>query len=119
MTDVAKALKRFYSSFGLPAYTEDDVPDDTDVQPPYITYTAVQSDVFSGATHQARVWYPGTRNTEANAKAGEIIKRVGRGVKLRAGRGYVCIYPGDPLAQKQPGDDVRIIYLNLELRAYV
>lgn len=118
MTEVAKALKAFYSSFGLPAYTEDSVPDD--VKLPYITYTSVQSDVFSNATHQCRVWYEGTGYASVSAKADEIIAAIGQGVKLKAGRGFVCIYPGSPLAQMQPADDkTRIVYINLELRSYV
>ena len=127
MTEVAKALSRFYSQFGLPAYAEDSVPDDPDderANPPYITYTVPQSEVFESATHQARIWYPtdrgGPSNVQVNAKADEVLAAIGRGVKLKAGRGYVCIYPGDPKAQMQPADAAtRIVYLNLELRCYV
>lgn len=118
MTEIAKALAAFYGSFGIPAYTEDSVPDNVTL--PYITYTVPQSDVFSGATHQARVWYEGTGYASVSAKADEIIAAIGQGVRLKAGRGYVCIYPGTPLAQMQPADDAtRIVYLNLELRSYV
>lgn len=118
MTDVAKALKAFYSKFSIPAYTEDSVPDKVSL--PYITYTVPQSGVFSGATHQCRVWYEGTSYASVNAKADEIIGAVGQGVKLKADNGYVCIYPGTPLAQMQPADDkTRIVYLNFELRSYV
>lgn len=122
MTEVAKALKAFYSSFGIPAYTEDNVPDDEDVKMPYITYTVPQSDVFSSATHQARVWYYGNSNVAVNAKADEILAAIGRsGKKLKAGEGYVYIYRGDgTVAQHQPSDDTtRIVYLNLELRCHV
>ena len=127
MTEIAKALYAFYSHFGIPAYTEDSVPDDPDdpsANPPYITYTVPQSDVFESATHQARIWYPTDKsapsNVDVNAKAGEVIAAIGRGVKLKAGRGFVCIYPGNPLAQPQPSDNsVRIVYLNLEMRSYV
>lgn len=118
MTEVAKALKAFYSRFGIPAYTEDSVPSNAVM--PYITYTLPQSEVFSSATHQVRVWYYGTSNVNVNAKADEIIAAIGQGVKLKAGRGFVCIYPGSPLAQMQPADDTtRTVYINLELRSYV
>ena len=118
MTEVAKALKAFYGSFGIPAYTEDNVPND--VKMPYITYTVPQSAVFSSATHQASVWYYGNSNVAVIAKADEILAAIGRGVKLKAGRGFVCIYPGSPLAQMQPADEaLAIVYLNLELRSYV
>ena len=120
MTEVAKALKAFYGSFGIPAYTEDNVPDD--VKMPYITYTAPQSDVFSSATHQARVWYYGNSNVAVNAKVDEILAAIGRsGKKLKAGDGYVYIFRGGgTVAQHQPSDDTtRIVYLNLELRCHV
>jgi hypothetical protein len=118
MTEIAKALEAFYGSFGLEAYTEDRVPDDA--KTPYITYTVPQSEIFYGVTHQCRVWYYGTGNTQAAAKADEILAAIGQGVKLRAGSGYVCIYPGTPKAQMQPADDTtQIVYLNLELRSYV
>lgn len=127
MTEIAKALYAFYSQFGIPAYAEDSVPDDPDdpkANPPYITYTVPQSGVFESATHQVRIWYPTDKgapsNVQVNAKADEIIAAIGQGVKLKAGRGYVCIYPGVPLAQMQPADDaLRIVYINLELKSYV
>lgn len=127
MTEIAKALHAFYSDFDIPAYAESSVPDDPDdpmSNPPYITYTVPQSGVFESATHQVRVWYPTDKgspsNVEVNAKADEIIAAIGQGVKLKAERGFVCIYPGTPLAQMQPADDsTRIVYLNLELRSYV
>lgn len=122
MTEVAKALNAFYSGFGLMAYSENSVPDG--VQLPYITYTVPQSGVFESATHQVRVWYETDKsapsNVQVNAKADEIIAAIGQGVKIKAGRGFVCIYPGVPLAQLQPSDDqTRIVYINLELRSYV
>lgn len=127
MTEIAKALYAFYSQFGIPAYAEDLVPDDPDgpkANPPYITYTVPQSGVFASATHQARIWYPTDKgapsNVKVNAKADEVIAAIVQGVKLKAGRGFVCIYPGEPLAQMQPADEaLAIVYLNLELRSYV
>ncbi len=122
MTEIAKTLHSFYSGFSVPAYAEDSVPDDAKL--PYITYTVPQSGVFNGTTHQVRIWHATDKgapsNVAVNAKADEVIAAIGQGVKLKAGKGFVCIYPGTPLAQMQPADDAtRIVYLNLELRAYV
>jgi hypothetical protein len=119
VTEIAKALYAFYSGFGIPAYTEDNVP--SDAQLPYITYTLPQSEVFSGATHQVRVWYYGESNAPVNAKVDEIIAAIGQGVKLKAKNGFIIIYPGTgTLAQNQPSDDeTRIVYLNLEIHCYV
>ena len=118
MTEIAKALHAFYSGFELPAYTEDNVPDTAEL--PYITYTVPQGDLFEGVSHQARVWYYGNSNVQVNEKADEIMARIGRGIKLQAGHGYICIYPGTPLAHLQPADEnTRIVYINLEMRNYV
>ena len=127
MTEIAKTLNAFYSGFGIPAYAEDSVPDDPNDPlslPPYITYTVPQSGVFYSTTHQVRIWYPTDKgapsNVQVNAKADEVIAAIGQSVKLKAGRGFVCIYPSSPLAQMQPADDkTRIVYINLELRSYV
>ena len=127
MTEIAKALHAFYSGFHIPAYAENSVPDDPKdpkTQPPYVTYTVPQSGVFESATHQVRVWYPADKgapsNVAVNAKADEIIAAIGQGVKLQAGNGFVIIYPGVPLAQLQPSDDAtRIVYINLQMDAYV
>lgn len=119
MTEIAKALYAFYSSFGIPAYTENSVPAEEKLL--YITYTLPQSELFSAAVHQVRVWYYGTNNEAVNAKAGEIVSAIGRGIKLRAGDGLVCIYPGaGALVQMQPSEEtVRIAYINLQIRSYV
>lgn len=123
MTEIAKALHAFYSGFEIPAFEEYSVPDDQEL--PYITYTVPQSDVFSGATHQARVWYPTDKgapsNVQVNAKADEVIAAIGRGVRINTENGFIIIYPGNgTLAQNQPSDDgTRIVYLNLEIRCYV
>lgn len=122
MTEIAKALYSFYSGFQIPAYAEDSVPDDAKL--PYITYTAPQSDTFTGATHQVRVWYAADKgapdNTKINAKADEILAVIGRGIRMKAGEGFVYIFPGNPVAQPQPADDAtQIVYINLEIRCYV
>lgn len=113
MTQTAKALKAFYSGFGLPAYSENDVPDD--VALPYITYTVVDSDYDAPATHQARVWYRGTSPVPAFAKADEIVAAIGAGVLIDG----VCLRPGSPLMQKQPTEnDLQIVYINLQINTY-
>jgi hypothetical protein len=40
MYQAQAALKQFFSGFGIPAYTEDTVPEDVSL--PYITYAAGQ-----------------------------------------------------------------------------
>lgn len=108
------ALKAFYGSFKLPAYSENDVPDDVEL--PYITYSVADSDVDGPVTHQARVWYRGASPLEAYEKADEIVRAIGSGVMLDGG---VCLRRGTPLMQKQPAEDmVQVVYINLQLNTY-
>ena len=114
MTQTAKALKAFYSGFNLPAYSEDDVPDDA--QLPYITYSVTVPRFPDAATHQARVWYRDTSPSKAYAKADEIVAAIGSGLLLDGG---VCLRPGTPLMQKQPSEEtMQIVYINLQLNTY-
>lgn len=124
MTEVARALTSFWSSFGIPAYPEDSVPyeDEGDnlTMLPYITYQLIQPEWSANATYQARVWYWSESLAPVLAKVDEIKSAIGTGVLLPAGAGYVCIRPGDPYVQMQPAEDwrLRIAYINLQINAY-
>lgn len=114
MTNTAKALKAFYSGFNLPAYSENDVPDDAAL--PYITYSVVTPGYLDAATHQCRVWYRNTTPVNAYAKADEIVAAIGDGIVLDGG---VCLRPSVPLMQKQPTEDtLQIVYINLQINTY-
>ena len=56
MNGVLKALYDYWHSFGVPAYLQDQVPEDAML--PYITYNAVQGDFFSEAATSAVYWTP-------------------------------------------------------------
>lgn len=118
MTNVAKALYGFWSTFGLPAYPEGNVPSDADL--PYITYTLTQPEWQSAAIHQARVWMRSESYAAINAKVDEITARIGSGILLAAEPGYLCIRKGNPLVQFQDvgAPDLKVAYLNLQLNAY-
>lgn len=119
MTATARALYAFYSSFGLPAYVEDDVPSDAAL--PYITYTLVEPDWHYNASHQARVWYRSESLASTAAKADEIAARVGEGITLRADGGYITLAPGQPYMQRtNVGDpDIKVIYINFDMGGYI
>ena len=119
MTATAKALNAFFSSFGLPAWPEEAVPEDSAL--PYITYTVTEPDWRMAAILTARVWHRGAGFEALHAKVGEILRRIGEGVKVPAGSGWICIRPGSPLAQRMPmpGDpDLKVVYINLQLNSY-
>ena len=67
MRATAKALKEFVSSFGLPAYTVDSVPDD--VQVPYLTYPLSEPEWDRKSTWYIQGWFRTTSNAELTATA--------------------------------------------------
>ena len=120
MTEVAQALYQFFSSFGIPAYTEYNPPDDAIL--PYITYQLVQPDWMENSSLYARVWYRSTSWTEITAKVNAISTAVGEGVTIPTQSGCVMLNKGSPWAQEMPmeGDDtLKVIYLNFIINAFV
>lgn len=118
MTDTAKALYQFFSSFGLPAYTEYSIPDDA--QLPYITYQLIEPDWDDAATFYARVWYRSTSFVEVNAKADEIKAAIGEGKSLPTDHGAIYLSKGSPFLQYMPfeGDDtLKVVYLLINIHA--
>lgn len=121
MTEVARALNSFWNSFSIPAYVEDNVPDNAEL--PYITYTVAEPDWSSPASIQARVWYKGTSRVPLNSKVSDIKQAIGEGKSIKTDTGYIVIYRDANFAQNQPYDDVgksnvMVVYLNAILQSY-
>ena len=118
MTNTAKALYSFFSSFGLDAYVEYSPPEDA--QLPYITYQLIEPDWWDGGTFYARVWYRSTSYTAINAKVDAISAAIGEGKSIRTDDGVVYLSKGTPWVQFMPmeGDDtLKVAYLNFNIHA--
>ena len=119
MRDVAKALYDFWSSFGLPAYPENNVPytedDVTSVDPPYITYRIVRPDWRNQVSTYARVWYKDTSYIAISNKVDEIESRIGEGVMLPTDHGFLLLFKDLNFCQYEPTEDSRlkVAYLSL------
>ena len=119
MTATAKALKAFFSGFGVPAWPEYAVPETA--REPYITYTVEEPEWDAAAMLQARIWTRSASYEPLNRMTDDVLKAVGSGVLLPAGSGSVCIRPASPLAQVMPfpGEpEMKVMYLNFQLNAY-
>lgn len=118
MINTAQALYEFYNSFGLPAYTVNTVPDSAEL--PYITYSLVESESLSPATHYAQVWYRDTSNSALLAKVDEIKSAVGDGVCIDCDGGYVVLRPSSPYVQLMVADDPanRYAYINMQINCF-
>lgn len=112
-----QALHAFWSGFGLTAYDEASVPDNTPF--PYITYEA-SSDDFGGVIPlTASLWYRETgwaNITEQEQQISDFISRGGRSVRYDGGA--MWIQKARPWAQRMndPSDDmIRRIVLNVTI----
>lgn len=112
------ALHAFYSSFGLKAYEENAVPTGDDAPDfPYLTYSVSSDSLGTDVALTASLWYRGTSWVQANAKADEISRRIGRGGKiLSCDGGAIWLQRGTPFAQSmgdESDDQIKRKYINI------
>lgn len=114
MADKWQALDNFWSSFEIPAYDENSVPDDAKM--PYITYTAEIAAFEQPLLLTGSIWYYSTSWVEVSQKAEEIAKSLAsyrlEGVNENE---YLFLTQGSPFAQrmKDENDSVKRIYINI------
>ena len=121
MLDTAYTLYRFFSSFGLPAFVENNVPDVPGLyEPPYITYELREPEPGKQTSLVARVWYLEDGFENISKTVDEIKTAVGQGLRLPSGDGILCIWLDEPFCQYQPPDEpkIKIAYLMFVLGAY-
>ena len=112
------ALHAFYSSFGLKAYEENAVPTGEDAPDfPYLTYSVSSDSIGTDVALTASLWYRGTSWVQANAKAEEISRRIGKGGKiLSCDGGAIWLQRGTPFAQSmgdESDDQIKRKYINI------
>ena len=112
MRQTAIALYSYWNSFDIPAYPENNVPDD--VQLPYITYELARSDWKGQSLTHVRVWYRDTSYVPITNKVNEIAESIGEGKILPTSSGFVALFKDTNFCQFQPtGDvDLKIAYLS-------
>lgn len=116
MRTAAKAMKEFFSGFGLPAYTVETVPEDVPI--PYLAYSLQEPEWNQKTTCYVQGWYRSTSNAALAEKADEIVRAIGTGIRLNTGVGLVSIYPDTPLVQLMTDGDYRSFYINLSINVY-
>lgn len=116
MRGTAKALVDFLQSFNLPAFMIGTVPDD--ISRPYLTFPLNEPEWQQKASFYIQGWYRTTSNEELLAKADEIIRTIGEGIRLDMESGYLAIYPETPICQVLVSGDWRSFYINLSINSY-
>lgn len=110
-----QAIQSFWASFGLPAYDEQDLPDDATL--PYITYSAAVDNIGNKLNQNASLWYRSNSWREISQKADEIAEDIGYGFKcLKVDGGFLYITRGTPFAQrmKDESEEIKRIYINIQ-----
>ena len=119
MTNTALALYQFWSSFDIPAYTTDTVPDEQEL--PYIVYSLVETDPFESMTHYAQVFYRATSNTALLAKVDEILAvfhNSGNSIRLECDSGYVVLRSPTVQLMTDEVPEIRYAYINMTINCY-
>lgn len=111
----AEKWTEYLSSFGLPAYDENTVPEDAAL--PRITYSWAESELDAPVAISASLWYRSKKWKEITLKAQEIYEAVGTGVVLPIAGGYLWINRGVPFSQRvaDADDGIRRILLNFSV----
>ena len=116
MKETAKALKTFFASFNLPAYTLESVPDEVEL--PYITFPLKEPEWNQQDNCYCQVWYPKKRLEELLTKADQIAAAIGPGIIIPIEGGYLVLYPATPLIQILTDEHSQSAYINLLMNAY-
>ena len=106
-----QALYKFWSSFGVPAYEENSVPEDATM--PYITYEAAVAPFETDVSLSASIWDRTTKGTAfIDSKADEIeqfIKNIHACPVIKGGRYRVFIPEGAEFARNMDDPEDRLI----------
>lgn len=115
--NVAQVLQAFWSSFGLPAYDENTVPDNAST--PYITYESGDDYFETVLARNASIWYRSPSWVEITEKEQQISDFIGRGGRMLAvDGGAIWLKRGTPWSQRMAETSdrmVRRIVLNIEI----
>lgn len=105
--DKQQTYYRFWSSFGIPAYDENSVPEGAEY--PYITYQVITSDYDQGIFPTASIWYRSDSWQGIDQKLNEISRYIEEMLPIpMENGGYMHINKGSPFAQRMTEDDTTI-----------
>lgn len=112
----SQAINQFWSGFGIPAFNENSVPDNTPF--PYITYNEATDSLGNMIILNGSIWDKSTSWKNISLKADEIAKAIGeKGFSsIKLDNGYVWFVKGTPFAQRMadPDKDIKRMYLNVQ-----
>ncbi len=105
--DKQQAFYSLWSSFNLPAYDENSVPEDAKM--PYITYQVLLDDLDAPVFPTASLWWRDTSWTGIDAKLTEIAAYIEDLSPIRLDEGYMNVTKGSPFAQRMADDSDKTV----------
>ena len=122
MKKTAKALYDFWSSFGINAFPADQLPDDlnsTPIELPYLTHQIIKPEWRYRVSTYAKVYFHDTSYADITDIIDSIESRIGEGVMLPTGDGFLLLFKDINFCQFQPTGDpaVKMAYLMLVIEA--
>lgn len=116
----SQALHQFWSGFGLPAWDENTIPDDSTVRgEKYIAYSVSTGSLDDVINLTAKIWDTNTTSWEyVEQKAREIAYAIAtmNPPTIQIDNGRLYITEGQPFSQRLPDPDslVRGVYINIQ-----
>ena len=113
LKDAAQTWNDFLSSFGLPVYDENTVPEDASI--PRMTFSWAESEMDAPVALSASLWYRSKGWKGITLMAEGIYNEVGyAGKVLPMVDGYLWVKRGSPFSQRvsDPDDGIRRILIN-------
>ena len=109
--DKEQAYYSLWSSFGVPAYDENRVPEEAGY--PRITYQVITDGIDSPVYPMATLWKKTTSWTWLDAKAKEIGDYIEDMSPIPVNEGYMNVTKGSPFAQRRsdPADSTVLGYM--------
>lgn len=116
--DKSQAIYNFWSKFGLPAYDENTVPENTGKR--YITYNTVLDSLGNVINLYGNIWDVDSTSWEfVSKKAEEIAEAIVKSypISYAVDNGRLYLAKGTPFAQRMSdpsSDRVRRMYINIQ-----
>ena len=115
MLDKWQAIHAFWSSFGLPAYDENSVPDNAEL--PYITYSASVGGFEQVLVLTGSIWYRSMSWAGISQMQTHIAEMISPYQVLPVEGGYLYVSKGTTFAQRMGDEDTSIKRIYLVLNA--
>lgn len=116
--DKEQVLHSFWSSFGVPAYDENSVPDAKKNAFPYITYEVQTDNIDHVVSLHASIWDRSSSWATVTNLQREIEKKISYGsLILKCKGGYAYITRGTPFSMRLADEDdsIKRIYINIQV----